>query len=140
MICSCGAETTRGTVIFGVKGEIAVQHCKVCRPELYEGPRRDPSDMKIWIGPEYMPNRYVKTSDADGPIYMATDELQQDTLDAVSKKPEEALRSEQLEQELADKKRATRRTAPMSEDEMRRAVTQAKQIAKAIEEYHATIQ
>lgn len=77
-ICgNCGAESTRlRTFIYE---DATRDECPACAPQSFEK-ITDPSDKKIWIGPETRPNDYEKRYDSDGVFYMpkpeATAELE----------------------------------------------------------------
>lgn len=121
-ICGhCGAEGQR----IRSRWEKDVQipdECPSCAPQSFER-QTDPSDKKIWIGPEVRPQDYVKTYDRDGLIYMPKPEITAE-LEAQAcgrnsvrnKEEQEAVRRAEAE------KRNTRRTRPMTSTEVEKAV------------------
>ena len=121
--CSnCGAEGTRIRSRWTEKGTQLPDECPNCAPQAFEK-FSAPSDKKIWMGYEAHPNEYVKAEDGGfdrKPEYRAEQEerLRQETED------ERTLR---LEAEA--KKRATRRTEPMTPAEFEQAVRKAQDIA-----------
>lgn len=96
--------------------------CPACAPQSFEK-QTDPSDKKIWIGPEVRPNDYVKTYDQDGLIYMpkpeVTAELEQQACGLKSVASQEE--REATEKAKAEK-RNTRRTHPMTASEIEKAM------------------
>ena len=101
----CGAETVRTRTCIAANGAITAEICPNCKPEDFSDAWRDPSDKKIYMGPEAFPKQYKR--DANG-IYAAKDELLQDTVDCWDKGPTAS---------RIEEKRATRRTAPLTEGE-----------------------
>lgn len=96
--------------------------CPACAPQSFEK-QTDPSDKKLWIGPEVRPNDYEKCYDADGLIYMPkpeiTAELEQQACGLKSVRSQEE--KEAQERALAEK-RNTRRTRPMTSSEVQKAL------------------
>lgn len=110
---ACGEQTSRLKTKF--KGESSVDCCPQCAPEEFTEKFTVPSDKRIWVGHEYMPNMYKKLDDG---TYEAKDELRADTEAQVTKESED----DKLAYETAvEKKRSERRTRPMSEEEIRAA-------------------
>lgn len=70
---NCGREEFRIRSVFTESGE-ARDECPSCCPQSFDK-RTDPSDKKIWIGPEYAPNDYEKRYDKDGVYYMPKPEV-----------------------------------------------------------------
>lgn len=121
-ICStCGAETARIRSRFGEDGTVT-DECPQCAPGSFEK-FTAPSDKKIWMGYEVHPNEYVKAPDGGydrKPEYRSEQESQ-------LRQPTEA---EQCAQDAAiAKKRAERRTTPMTPAEQSAAMAKASQIA-----------
>lgn len=106
---NCGAETSRGGVTFDDKGDPVRHRCSHCAPEEFDGAFRDPTDNRIYFGAEAMPNRYKRGKDG---IYRAKDELIADTAALWDTGPTEQARQHKVE---------TRRTEPMSQDEIAQA-------------------
>lgn len=96
--------------------------CPTCAPQSFEK-QTDPSDKKLWIGPEVRPNDYVKQYDSEGLIYMPkpeiTAELEQQACGIKSVRSQEE--KEAQERALAEK-RNTRRTRPMTSSEVQKAL------------------
>ncbi len=115
-ICrSCGAETQRLRVIS--IGKSFKDECPQCQPQSFEG-MKDPSAKKIWIGPEFAPNDYIRTEDG----YQLKPEAQQELEEKACGLKSVAAREERETQErLIAEKRKTRRTRPMTEAEIREA-------------------
>lgn len=87
--------------------------CPSCAPQSFEK-QSDPSDKKIWIGPEYAPNDYEKRYDADGVYYVAKPEV---TAEREAKAFRDSDEQERYQKALAEK-RANRRTRPLTEHEL----------------------
>lgn len=100
----CGAETTRYRTNFDRKGNVIGGECASCKPENFTDPF-DPFD-RIASGPEAMPHMYKRDSNG---VYQAKDELIADTVAGWDKGPTER---------AIERKRATRRTTPMTEEEI----------------------
>jgi len=115
-ICgSCGAETTKLRTIFGEGG--SQDECPQCCPQSF-AKATDPSDKKIWIGPEYAPNDYEKRYDADGVYYQPKPEV------TAERERNLFVASEDQERYAAavEKKRSERRTRKMSAAEEQAAI------------------
>lgn len=107
---NCGAETTRSRVAFDEKGLPVRECCPHCAPPGdFADPFRDPTDNRIYTGPEAFPHRYKR--DKEG-IYQAKDELIADTAALWDAGPTEQARQHKV---------ATRRTEPMSAAEIEQA-------------------
>ncbi len=113
---SCGVDTSRGKKVFDEKGNVRSEVCPSCSPEQFEGGVTDPSDKKIYSGPQAMPNLY--TRDAEG-TYHAKDELISDTVQNWDHGPTAKAEA---------KKRATRRTEPLTAVELARANRWGKEV------------
>jgi hypothetical protein len=107
---NCGAESKRCRVIFDERNSKRAEECAVCHPENFSDAFMAPSDRRLWWGQEVYPNRYKLGSDG---ILHASDELIQDTVDQWS---------HSYEDELKEKKRATRNTVAMTPEEIKEAV------------------
>jgi hypothetical protein len=106
--CDCGEYAARVRITLA-KGNVLLEKpitvCAKCAP----GEFSDPFSIdRLVTGPEAYPHLYKK--DAEG-IYRPTDELQQDTEDHITKPGPTA--------EAVERKRATRRTAPLSPAEIK---------------------
>ena len=108
-ICKCGQETSRGRTNFSPEGKVVGECCPGCNPEAFEGPIRVPSDLKIYSGPQAMPNMYRRGDDG---TYHAKDELISDTVAGWDRGPTER---------ACDWKRKHRRTEPLTPEEIRRS-------------------
>ena len=121
-ICgNCGAHGSR----IRSRWEKDVQlpdECPNCAPQSFEK-QSDPSDKKLWIGPEVRPNDYEKRYDLDGVYYMpkpeATAELEQQ---ACGKNSVIAQEEREAQEKAAAQKRQTRRTRPMTPGEFQTAM------------------
>jgi hypothetical protein len=102
----CGAETLRTVTTFdvGVRKEV----CPQCDPNQFDSPVTDPSDKKIYVGWEAMPEKYR----IENGVAHAKDELLQDSEDLINRTPEVV---------EIEAKRRTRRTEPLSQEEIMRA-------------------
>ena len=103
---NCGAETSRGSVTFDLKGRKVRERCQHCAPEQFDSAFRMPTDNKIYTGPEAMPNRYKRGADD---VFHATDELIADTAALWDEGPTERLRR---------RREAIRRTEPLTPAEI----------------------
>lgn len=106
---NCGTEVTRGGITFDGNGDPVRERCPHCAPEEFAEPFRDPTDNRIYLGVEAFPHRYKR--DKEG-VYQAKDELIADTAALWDTGPTEQARQHKL---------ATRRTEPMSQEEIARA-------------------
>lgn len=106
---NCGQETARGGVTFDLRGDPVRERCPHCAPEEFDSAFRDPTDNRIFAGPYVFPHLYKR--DREG-VYRAKDELIADTAAAWDTGPTEQARVHKQE---------TRRTEPMSQDEIDRA-------------------
>lgn len=105
----CGAEALRTLARYDEHGDFIGEDCVACNPALFQDKFRDPSDRRMWDSYEVEPERYYP-KDANG-IARAKDELRQDTL--------EGLRGVDEDEEWREKKRKTRRTEPLTPDEIK---------------------
>jgi hypothetical protein len=103
---NCGARASRGSVSFDDKGKRVRERCQNCAPEEFDSAFRNPSDNKIYSGPEAMPHMYKRDSND---VFQAKDELLADTAAEWDKGPTERARVH---------KEATRRTAPLTPAEI----------------------
>lgn len=106
---NCGEEASRGGVTFDEKGDPVRERCSNCAPEEFDGAFRDPSDNRIYTGPEAFPKLYKRDRND---VYQAKDELIADTAARWDTGPTEQARQHKLE---------TRRTEPMTRAEIERA-------------------
>lgn len=116
----CGARVARTLTTLDAKGRLLREECPSCKPELFAEPVRDPSDNKIYTGPQVFPHLY--RPNAEG-ILEAKDELIQDTVSMWDKGPT---------QQAIDRKRATRRTEPLSATEIEAAQQWGEQCLKPL--------
>lgn len=107
-ICDCGEYAAR-VLITLAKGNVllekAITTCAKCAPGEFSAPF---SIDRLVTGPEAYPHLYKK--DADG-IFRPTDELRQDTEDQITKPGPTA--------EAVERKRVTRRTTPLTPEEIK---------------------
>lgn len=103
---NCGAETSRGSVTFDLKGRVVREQCQRCAPEQFDSAFRMPTDNRIYFGPDAMPNMYKR--DKEG-VYQAKDELIADTAALWEEGPSERLRRS---------REANRRTEPLTPAEI----------------------
>lgn len=109
-VCTnCGAETSRGSVTFDSKGDPVRERCRSCAPEEFDEPFRDPTDNRIYTGPQAFPHLYKRDKND---VFQAKDELIADTAALWDTGPTEQARQHKLE---------TRRTQPMSAAEIEQA-------------------
>jgi hypothetical protein len=113
---NCGAEGARMRSRW-VEGVQLADECPQCAPQSFDKVT-DPSDKKIWIGPEYAPNDYEKKYDAQGVYYEPKPEI---TAEREAKVFEDSDEKERYEAALA-KKRQERRTRPMTASELHQAL------------------
>ena len=115
---NCGAEGQRIRSRW-VKNVQLPDECPACAPQSFEK-QTDPSDKKIWIGPEYAPNDYEKKYDADGVFFVPKPEV---TAERERKLFEDSEEKARYEKALAEK-RANRRMQPMSLLEIQQVLRQ----------------
>ena len=107
----CGADALRTCARFGPDMQLLKEVCPACKPEVFQGVKvTAPSDKKIWDGYEVEPERYYSRDGEN--VVRAKDELRQDVWDEFNRDPDEEARA---------KKRATRRTEPLSATEIENA-------------------
>lgn len=85
------------------------EQCPRCAPQQFDAPFRDPTDNRIYTGPQAFPHRYKRDKND---IYQAKDELIADTVDLWDGGPTERAHRH---------KQQTRRTEPMGAEEIERA-------------------
>jgi hypothetical protein len=114
-ICGgCGSERTQVRTIFDAQGNVSKEECSGCNPASFEPQWKKERGAMAW---EAYPNKYKKIELPDGRTgYRSTDEWRQDSEDKIRKSYE---RADQPSVEALERKRAGRRTAPMTEDEIR---------------------
>lgn len=114
---NCGAEVSRVRSVWDARGRQLPDECPVCSPEAYADFKvKSVRDGTIAMGYEYMPTMYKKT-DAG---YVAKDELIADTEAQASKPDADA---EAAYQAALAKKRANRRTKPLTQSEIEQAIS-----------------
>lgn len=122
-ICqNCNAETSRVRTHWTEDGS-QFDECPQCAPGSFEK-FTAPSDKKIWMGYEAHPNEYVKAGDGGydrKPEYRAEQEAKLTDLTEEERK---------AQARAIAKKRATRRTEPMTEAELISAKNQLAQIGE----------
>lgn len=117
-ICSnCGQESK--SIISRWRGSVQLpDKCKYCSPEDF-GPVKAPSEKKIWVGPEFAPNDYEWRNGEKVMKPEAVAELESKACGMQSVALQEELQA--IEQAEAHK-RATRRTKPLTPDEISKAL------------------
>lgn len=129
--CShCGTESPRVRSRWDDKGVQLPDECPSCAPGQFEK-FTAPSDKKIAMGFEAHPNEYEKRYDQDGVIYVRKPEYRAEQEQQLQKPAEE---DRVREEQAVALKRATRRTAPMTPDELLFAINKARDVAEAIEQ------
>lgn len=122
-ICqTCKAETSRVRTHWTEDGS-QFDECSQCAPGSFEK-FTAPSDKKIWMGYEAHPNEYIKAGDGGydrKPEYRAEQEAKLTDLTEDERK---------AQSRAIAKKRATRRTEPMTEAELISAKNQLAQIGE----------
>lgn len=119
----CGADSPRVRSRWSKEGVQLPDECPSCAPESFYGKFTAPSDKKIWMGYEVHPNEYEKAADGGydrKPEYRAE---QESKLAGLTADESEA------EARAISKKRAERRTQPMTRSEMDSAISKARMIA-----------
>ena len=82
--CDCGRQSTRQRITYDEQGHPARCICPMCAPGEFTEAFRDPSDNKIYTGPQAMPHLYRRGPDD---VYRAKDELIADTVASWDKGP-----------------------------------------------------
>lgn len=103
----CGAEALRTSATY-LNGDLVGEVCSACRPDRFGEPVTDPSDKKIYTGYDAMPEKYR----IENGVAHAKDSLLQDTLDLMNRTDEQI---------AVEEKRRTRRTEPMTPEEIKAA-------------------
>ena len=125
-ICSnCGAESRRIRSRWSDKGVHLPDECPNCAPQTF-AKFTAPSDKKIHMGFEAHPNEYEKRYDADGVFYIRKPEYRAEQEDRLKQQPSDEL---EAQARAETEKRATRRTDPMTEDELAAAHRKAQEYA-----------
>src|SRR5689334_19201301 len=129
-ICgNCGEHTTRLTITMTanhgrtllLEGE-RKEACPNCSPELFSDPFFEPSDRRIW--PEHIARPHLYSTMPDGSL-RARDSVLCEIQDAMEMDPDK----EQMERQIA-KKRASRRTTPLTQLEIEAAEREWRPIVK----------
>lgn len=127
-ICgNCGAESARIRSRWDDKGRPLSDQCHACAPETFDK-FTAPSDKKIWMGYEAHPNEYVQAADGGydrKPEYRAEQE---------AKLVQGANDDAEAQRIAEERKRAERRTEPMTPTELRYALEKARRIAESMEQ------
>ena len=110
-ICKgCGAESSRIRSTYD--GLVLIKEvCKHCDALSFDE-YHDPTDNRIYTGPDAMPHLYRRVGTGNSERLVPTDELQQDTMNTLTR---------DLQKEAEEKKRQTARRAPLSATEIERA-------------------
>jgi len=127
-ICgTCGAETTRLRTIVRDGGN--QDECPQCCPQSF-AKATDPSDKKIWIGPEYAPNDYEKRYDSEGVYYVPKPEVTAARERRLLVNTEE----EEAYARALEKKRLEGRKHPMTPLELEQALKRADELIRPLVE------
>jgi hypothetical protein len=111
---NCNQHSLRIRQDYDERNRFLREYCVLCKPEkFYEQPVTAPSDKKIYVGPDALPNMYYQGT---GGVLRAKDELLQDTMNVVQSDPDAEARKKAIE-----KKRRNRRTDPMTRAEIQAA-------------------
>lgn len=109
----CGAERTRTRTIFNPNGTVRKEECQSCAPGSFDPSWLTARGVPAW---EAYPEKYTKIELPDGRTgYRAKEEWRQDSEDKIRKSYE---KTDQVDAIALEKKRASRRTAPMTADEI----------------------
>ena len=128
-ICSgCGNESTRTRSRWNDDGQLP-DICPHCSPESFEK-FSTPSDKKIWMGFEANPNEYEKRYDNDGVFYIRKQEYRAEQEDRLRSETEE---ERTLREQAEARKRAERRTSPMTPAEEAAAMKKAALYAELLQ-------
>lgn len=113
-ICGgCGADRTRTRTIFNANGTVRKEECQSCAPGSFDPQWLHAKGATAW---EAYPTKYEKFTLPDGRTgYRAKEEWRQDSEDKIRAAYE---RADDPDKEAVEKKRKTRRTTPMTPDEI----------------------
>ncbi len=125
---SCGFEGARIRSVFTESGE-ARDECPNCAPQSFEK-QIDPSDKKIWIGPETRPNDYEKHYDSDGVYYVPKPEVTA----ALERRLFVDTEEEAAYARAVEKKRKEGRKLPMNSAELEQAIKRANDMIRPMVE------
>jgi hypothetical protein len=114
LCANCHQESLRIRQDYDERNRFLREYCVLCKPEKFsDQPVTDPSDKKIYVGPEALPHMYYQGTNG---VLRAKDELLQDTLSILRADPDEEARARAIA-----KKRKNRRTTPMTRAEIKTA-------------------
>lgn len=119
-VCQCGAESKRIRQIW-LEGKLLREECPHCDPQSFERVQ-NPSEKKIWIGPEFAPNDYVKREDEFGVRYDLKPEAARELELKHTVKSQRAIDEREAVARAKAEKRRTRRTNPMTSEEIEQAL------------------
>jgi ribosomal protein S27AE len=91
---TCGAQTARIRQTFTAGGKPLAtpkDECPNCAPQSFEK-HTDPSDLRLWTGPQVDPAHYKRTEDG----YQASDSVLQDLEDWATREEEDTERNERF--------------------------------------------
>jgi hypothetical protein len=120
---NCGATSSRIRSRWSKEGVKFPDECPSCAPEAFDGKFTAPSDKKIWMGYEAHPNEYVKAEDGG---YDRKLEYRAEQEARIAAPTAEEI---EIQRRAEAKKRAERRTEPMTHAEMVAAMAKASIIA-----------
>lgn len=120
-LCACGAESKKIRQ-FWDRGKLTREECPACAPQSFEK-QTDPSAKKIWIGPEFAPNDYIKREDPDGGYrYDLKPEAARELELQHTVNSQRATDEREARERAMAAKRSTRRTNPMTSEEIEQAI------------------
>lgn len=132
-ICgNCGAATVRIRSIMRADGWR--DECPGCAPQSFEK-QTDPSDKKIWIGPEYAPNDYERVN---GELRMKPHAVAELEESAAGRKSVAYTEEQKAVERAKEEKRASRRTTPLDSIEQILALKRIDEILRPMIEDETT--
>lgn len=120
---NCKQQTLRIRQDYDERNRFLREYCVLCKPEKFsDQPVTDPSDKKIYVGPDALPHMYYQGTAG---VLRAKDELLTDTLSILQADPDKEARDRAIA-----KKRKNRRTTPMSRAEIAAAERWGREVLK----------
>ena len=130
---NCGADSPRVRSRW-IKSERMPDECPMCSPQSFEAVH-DPSSQKIWIGPEFAPNDYIKREDSLGTRFDLKPEAARELELNQTVNSRRAIEEREAMAKKAADKRLTRRTKALDPLEIAQAIRFAdEQIRPLIED------
>lgn len=131
---TCGNETARVRTSWTKEGVRLADECPSCAPQTFEK-QTDPSNKKIWIGPEYAPNDYERVN---GELRMKPEAVADLEASAVGRKSVAYTEEQEAIERAKEQKRASRRTAPLDSIEQILALKRIDEILRPMIEDETT--